>query len=281
MELSKKEFDKIKEIELDILYEIDRICKEHNISYSLAAGTLLGAVRHQGFIPWDDDIDIMMVREQYEKFISVARDHMCEKFFVVDYRYDDYYAFPFAKVMARNTVFKEKTNLNCKAPCGVFVDIFPLDPTSKILKERVKQYKKAQTIKSRLLCQSNYNFEQKKIKNMVWNIRKICYSLFSHDLFVKQFEKCKDIYKSSGSDYYISLCGTIGAEKASIPKEWLENYTEIQFENNLYPVISHYKELLNKYYGNYMLLPPKGQQIAHHFICELDLSSYDSKGGSL
>ena len=281
MELSKKEFDKIKEIELDILYEIDRICKEHNISYSLTAGTLLGAVRHQGFIPWDDDIDIMMVREQYEKFISVARDHMCKKFFVVDYRYDDYYAFPFAKVMARNTVFKEKTNLNCKAPCGVFVDIFPLDPTSKILKERVKQYKKAQTIKSRLLCQSNYNFEQKKIKNMVWNIRKICYSLFSHDLFVKQFEKCKDIYKSGGSDYYISLCGTIGAEKASIPKEWLENYTEIQFENNLYPVISHYKELLNKYYGNYMLLPPKEQQIAHHFICELDLSSYDSKGGSL
>ena len=85
MELSKKEFDKIKEIELDILYEIDRICKEHNISYSLTAGTLLGAVRHQGFIPWDDDIDIMMVREQYEKFISVARDHMCKKFFVVDY----------------------------------------------------------------------------------------------------------------------------------------------------------------------------------------------------
>ena len=124
-----------KKIELDILIEIDRVCRENHIPYSLAWGTLIGAVRHKGFIPWDDDIDIMMERRYYDKFCKIVDGALGKNFVFVDYkRYEDY-GLPFSKVAAKNTLMLEASSQYARIHHGVWVDIFPIDETSDDLKK--------------------------------------------------------------------------------------------------------------------------------------------------
>ena len=113
--------------ELDILLEIDRVCTENNIKYFLDSGTALGAVRHKGFIPWDDDIDICMMRDDYEKFIRLAPEKLSQKYFLQTLKTDPGYNKLHAKVRKNGTVFKEDANLMRNMNHGLFVDIYPFD----------------------------------------------------------------------------------------------------------------------------------------------------------
>src|SRR5699024_7471673 len=122
--------DEIKEVQkdqLDILIEFDRICKKNNIKYQLFAGTLLGAIRHKGFIPWDDDIDVCMLREDYEKFLNICNKDMKNEYFLQTYNSDTNYIMQFAKLRKNNTIFLERVTANCDIHHGVYIDIFPLD----------------------------------------------------------------------------------------------------------------------------------------------------------
>ena len=119
--------DKIHRTELDIMREIDRICRKHNLTYFLAYGTLLGAVRHKGFIPWDEDMDIMMPREDYEQFLKVASDELPLHLMIDSYPQNPRYFNPFAKVRNRNTLFAIRALQNYDGPQGLWIDIFPMD----------------------------------------------------------------------------------------------------------------------------------------------------------
>lgn len=110
---------------LDILLYVDKVCKEHNIRYWLSSGTLLGAVRHGGFIPWDDDLDIEMLREDYEKFLKVFPKS--EEFSLQTYRNDKYYLLPFAKVRDKHSIIEELGNNTNYTYRGIFIDIFCLE----------------------------------------------------------------------------------------------------------------------------------------------------------
>ena len=135
-ELTQRELAEIKKIELDILIDVDRVCRQEKINYSLAFGTLLGAVRHKGFIPWDDDIDIMMPRKDYEYFLAVAPQKLESKFYIASYKMNKAYAHPFLKVMAKNTTMRELTTDHPDAPRGIWVDVFPIDETPTCEKDR-------------------------------------------------------------------------------------------------------------------------------------------------
>ena len=119
------ELRKLQLTEIEVLDEIVRICKKHKLQYFLLAGTCLGAVRHSGFIPWDDDIDIGMPREDYEKFLNIALDELDEKYFLQYYKTDENYYLGFAKVRKNNTSFITKGFEKKKGHQGFFVDIFP------------------------------------------------------------------------------------------------------------------------------------------------------------
>lgn len=114
-------------VEIEILDEIDRICRKNNINYCLVGGTLLGAVRHGGFIPWDDDLDVAMPRNDYEKFIDVCKNELSDDFYLHSIETDKTYWLPFIKIRKKYTIFEEKNiaGLGCKT--GIYVDIFPLD----------------------------------------------------------------------------------------------------------------------------------------------------------
>ena len=122
-----KTLKKLHKVEIEILDEIVRICKKHNIKYSLFAGTMLGAVRHAGFIPWDDDIDVGMLRSDYEKFIKIAHEELDSKFSLDCFEYNKKYHLGFAKIKKNGTIFDEEASHHMDNHKGIFVDVFPVD----------------------------------------------------------------------------------------------------------------------------------------------------------
>lgn len=124
---------------LDIMSEVDRICSENSIGYSLIGGSMIGAVRHHGFIPWDDDMDIGMLRQDYEKFISICESRLDKKYFLQTYDSDPKYNYGYAKMLLNGTELVEFGHERTKYRKGIFVDIFPFDTVPNNIGERKKQ----------------------------------------------------------------------------------------------------------------------------------------------
>ena len=132
--------DKLRRLQLtqlEILEYVDSFCKDNNIKYSLYAGTLLGAVRHQGFIPWDDDLDICMPRNEYDKFIRLWNDNEHEKYFLQNKENTPTFTQSFTKIRKKNTNFLQEDDLGMDYHTGIFIDVFPVDriPNGKIAKK--------------------------------------------------------------------------------------------------------------------------------------------------
>lgn len=266
--LSENELSKLKNIELNMLCEIDKICREYQIRYSIAAGTLLGAARHKGFIPWDDDIDIMMYREDYCKLKECINLYSNELYWVDYYTYEGF-PYPFSKIMKKNTILIEESNKYATSPDGVFVDVFPIDNTAENFMKRKKQYQRVMKWKQRLVTRENYYFGQTGIKELYRKARKNIYNLVPKKLFIEKIDK--ECCKYSKTGVVISLTIPIGVDKATFPREWFENYIELEFEGSKFMAIGEYKEYLKLSYGDYMKLPPKESQVPHHYVYDIQI----------
>lgn len=272
--LTEDELAQLKKIELDILIEIDRVCRENHIPYSLAWGTLIGAVRHKGFIPWDDDIDIMMERRYYDKFCKIVDGALGKNFVFVDYkRYEDY-GLPFSKVAAKNTLMLEASSQYARIHHGVWVDIFPIDETSDDLKKRQKQYDRAQAVKSVMLCKGHYYFGQTGIKKLIYTLRRKIYRFCDKKNLTREFEMNAKKYSKQKGKYLLSLCGNAGVNKNTYDRNAFKKYIELEFEGHKFMAISGYDSLLRTTYGDYMKLPSAEQQIPHHYVEKLDFSKW-------
>lgn len=139
---------KLQETELDILLAIDAFCEENGIEWFMDAGTALGAMRHGGFIPWDDDIDIGMIREHYERFVELAQDGLPEGYSLQTFENNESFAGLFAKVYKDGTAFHTKETIEAGCDQGIFVDIFPYDVLAQDSSQRARQLKTARTWQS-------------------------------------------------------------------------------------------------------------------------------------
>ncbi len=270
IKLSNNQLENLKKIELDILKEVDDICRKNDIKYSLAFGSLIGAVRHKGFIPWDDDIDIMMERRYYNRFINICSEKLNNDYFIVCFEKNKNYALPFAKVMKKNTLLEEISLSTTKAPKGIFIDIFPLDNTSSNEKERKYLYSRKDKIKKILFCKCNYCFHHSKIKLFAYRCMKIIYLPLSHNYLVNLFYKNIANHRKDNDNKYISsICGTSSMSETTWLSNDFDEYIDIPFENLNAMVAKGYKNILKQTYGDYMKLPPKEQQVPHHYVVNI------------
>jgi len=260
--------DKLKQlhkIEVTILKEIDRICKEHNLRYYVGEGTLLGTIRHQGFIPWDDDVDLLMPREDYEKFLEIAPTVISKEFEVQHSRYITNYWSPFIKIRyLDNRILKQKHIAHLTNHNGPLIDIFPLDNVPK--QDSFKQKIQALTIKfSRGML--SYKLKTRYPKKWKGYIVKGCSYFFSVKRIHKILDKTFIKYNDRQNPYIVNLGSYYSYKKQTVPKEWYGTPRIAKFEDFEVPIPCEAEKLLTSVYGgDYMEIPPKEKRVTkHHF----------------
>ena len=269
-----EEIEHLHTVLLILMDEIDRVCRMNKIEYTITGGSMLGAVRHNGFIPWDDDMDIALTRKNYEKLLE-NKDKFGENFFLQTYDTDSNYYYGYAKLLLNNTVTVEYGHENTKYKKGIFIDIFPLDNVPSENKIRNKQEKINYFIQKLLRKKMNIS------DNNNWGInQKILSKLLSFiglfvdgNRLVHKLNFNMRIAENENSTYITNLCGMYGYQKEMAQADWFLNYEEIKFENKKYMVIKEHDKYLTKLYGNYMELPPLEKRHTHEFG-KIDFGKY-------
>ncbi len=243
---------------LKILLAVDKVCREQNIRYYLWAGTQLGAVRHGGFIPWDDDMDIAMPRPDYERFIAHFREWLPEQFEVVCADNDPSYSFGFAKVLDANTTVIEREAYFFVD--GIYIDIFPLDgiPSNKLLR-------RWQILRYKYYARINYMLHRNAYKHgkgpRSW-MPLIVQKLYSHQGVVKAMKKVMTTYEYDKCDYIIDYDDGFRGPQ---PKSFTGAGKPCQFEGETLIGVAEPEKYLAQKYGDYMTIPPVDKQKQHNF----------------
>lgn len=252
---------RLKEVEVDLLKKIDEFCKENNIRYFLHAGSLLGSIRHKGFIPWDDDIDISMPREDYDRFIVLMKESRGDFSFICN-EYDPNYAYAFGKISDNHTELIETNRKYNKT--GVYIDVFPLDTLPNDEKKAFKFVKKCHYYTWMYFMATDVKYRKAKTKKVGF-FKHFAYpisKLFGYRYWIKKLKKLSIKYKNETSEYVANVYSPNYIHV--FKKEWFKESVELPFENIMAQAPCGYKELLEKMYGDYMKLPPVEKQVTHH-----------------
>ncbi|WP_281522042.1 LicD family protein [Dubosiella newyorkensis] len=254
-----------KQIMIDILIKIDEFCNKNNINYFLADGTMIGAARHKGFIPWDDDIDIIMPRPDYELFIKKFPGSYENLSLATPY--DEFPLYYYVKVYDRRTLKIEEIDYGIHKPFGIDIDVFPIDGESdrydRFIKDFYKRKKILDTYCRIIAYRDNRecSFKQ-KIKNIVVETWKKMFAPDIKDL-IKKYNRLATKYDYNSSAYVGEL-SVYGGKTSRHKKEIFNDYALVEFEGYKFRAPIDYKTYLTDKYGDYMKLPPENERITHH-----------------
>ena len=253
---------------LSMLKELDRICRKYDIRYMLFAGTALGAIRHTGFIPWDDDLDVIMLRDEYEKFLEIAGKELPEEYYLQK-EFSEHWPCFFSKIRKNNTAYMEKTVP--KDPLqhqGVYIDIFPCDRLSDCALMRRVQFWASKVVIAKSLDKRGYLTDS--ICKKIW-IR------FCSVLPLRPFLYLAKLPKKKRYRMVHSFFGGSAKYKKSIyPREWFEEIKLTAFEDGEFFVSSFVESLLTCLYGDYTILPSESERVCKVHAMKIDLEhSYE------
>lgn len=253
---------------LRILQEFDRVCRALNIPYVLFAGTMLGAVRHRGFIPWDDDLDVMMLRSDYERFLAQAEDFLDRETFFLQKAFSDHWPMFFSKLRLNGTACLEKYHPKDPASHqGVYMDIFPCDNALESEFGRKCQFLASKVVIAKALDKRGYETD---------SVKKRAFMAFCRLLPGKPFLRLTCKGKPDSLYVHSFLGGASGYGKNVYPRSYFTQRTELEFAGGKYPVSEHYDALLRLLYGDYMVLPPEDQRAIKQHAILVDLEhSYE------
>ena len=258
---------KLQMVQLEILKYIDSFCRENNIRYSLSGGTLLGAVRHGGFIPWDDDLDICMLRSEYNRFVQLWNSCQHDKYLLQSKDNTPAFTQSFVKIRKDHTTFYQEGELPGIYHMGIFVDIFPIDriPNGK-LKEYLFYWR---VIRYQIFVREFIPPDASIISKL---LLRIIFSLNSTETRKKKRDKLLKKITQYNDDTRFRLVGidTINAMRKSFSSNLWDELTTIEFEKSFFPCYANWKEYLTNFYGDYLKLPPKEEQTWYHHPVILD-----------
>lgn len=256
IKISMEDLKKIKQIQLDGMDLLHKFCKKNNLKYSLAYGSMLGAVRHKGYIPWDDDIDIVMPRKDYEYLIN---NFDTEDYGILKKGTPGYFL-PYAKINHKKSRLIEEANYQ-DYNGGVFIDVFPLDAIDNnkvkyiINHTLIMAMKKIQLVK--LMKFTNRGF----LKNSILVLLKIFSKTFSMKFLQIQMDRLAQKFNKNEHDEYLSVQS---ASTAAIHNKYFDKVMEVPFEDRFYYILPNYHDILSRIYGEYLVIPPMESRISNH-----------------
>ncbi len=259
----------IQNIELEMLIAVDAICRQLEIDYFLVGGTLLGAVRHKGFIPWDDDIDIGMMRSDYEKFINNAQEMLPSGLFLQSLSTELNCPFNFAKIRNCNTTYIETSVKEYDINHGIFIDVFPFDYYSES-KYVINKKRIILSLSSRKICNSFYT-EKKLAYTKLGRVANMVSDMVFKDVRTALLAR-ECVYKSVHQTSLVTNYSGAWGKREIVPAEWISRYVDLEFEGHLFKAPKEYDKYLKNVYGNYMELPPKEKRVGHHYAEVIDPS---------
>ena len=253
--------NELKKIQMEILDNVDSFCKKNKIKYWIDCGTLLGAIRHKGYIPWDDDIDIGMLRDDYDKFLKLYNENNNSRYRLMAPEIDNDYYFVFGKVVDTKTILYEPDETGIKG--AVYIDVFVYD-NAPDEEEKLKEMFDKRNYYKKLRIAQVYpnNYDKSSIKKRIMRFfLKIYLKFLPKNYYTKKGVEHSKKYANEKT----KRVGNFTSEaKMVCDKRVFKSFINVEFEKKKYPAPVGYDEWLKSFYDDYMKLPPKEKQVSNH-----------------
>lgn len=271
--LTAEDKEALRAAQLELLAEFDRVCTAHGLEYFALYGTALGAWRHNGFIPWDDDLDLGMLRPEYDRLTEIVGSELGEGFMFQTVDTDPYYGCMFGKLRKEGTRCVDKISLGSRQQGGIFIDVFPLDAraTGRLAsrEQRVMRY-----IGFRLLyLKAGYHLPMRKdsiLARVAQVVVRGAVRVLPRRAIIALTMRHARLGRTESPDQYVSLFGAYFYDRDTVEAEWIHPLRELRFEDRTIPVFADVESYLAQIYGDYAQPPSVEQRIGHHEIVELD-----------
>ena len=260
---------KMQLLQTEMLVEVDRICRKRDIRYVIGDGTLLGAVRHKGFIPWDDDIDIRIERKEYEKFCEACKEELdTSKFFFQDHKTDPEYPWYYGKIRYLNTEYIRSGQEHLKMKTGIFIDILPMDGLPNSIWQQKVIIKVCFILKKILYANVGWKVSDNIFAKLGYGILAMIPNKITFKLLDTIAQKYKDDKYENVESYALLTWNKTKHSK----RKWHLERIELEFENRNFYAPKEYEAWLEYEYGDdYMELPPVENRKIHNIASKISL----------
>lgn len=273
--MTNEELLQVQQIQLEMAKEVRRICEKHGIEYFLESGTMLGAVRHKGVIPWDDDLDLGMMRADYKRFMEIAPKEIDPQYIVEEWHSEHAYGMPFGKIVKNGTLYVETISQKCDLNHGIFIDIFPFDEIpddpeiqKKMARKQLFLWKLIRAkCKYRTWLSEGFVDRKRYLKNIPY---RMLASVLSMDWLKNAYDRECQKY-NDGTHDMLTVQGCSDCLRWKFRKSWFESMLDMEYEDTRFPVPCGYDAILTLYYKDYMTPPPENKRGNRHGIVKFQV----------
>lgn len=267
----------LRRAQLDLLAEFDRVCRANDLEYFALYGTALGAVRHEGFIPWDDDLDVGMVRSEYERMTQIVNAELTDRFLFQTVDTDPHYGCMFGKLRMNESRCVDRISFGSPQHGGIFLDVFPLDAKATKRWARFEQRMMRYVGFRVLYLKAGYLFMRGTSvpSRIIQFIARTSIRVVPRRLIIAVNDRYTRLGGKASPAEYVSLFGGYLYDADTVDPAWIRPLERVPFEDATIPVFANIDAYLSKIYGDYRQPPPPDKQIGHHELVELDFDTTD------